>query len=94
MPRHLRQRSHETLTATFGGAKLTYLVNNAGIGTYAYFADTTPEQMDQLYRIHMRSPYILTQSMLPHMADGGGSAVRLVRPRAVLAARAMPPMRR
>ena len=59
------------LSGTFGQGKLDYLVNNAGIGTYAAFADTTGDQIDQLYRIHVRTPFLLTQTLLPHMNDGG-----------------------
>ena len=61
----------KALGTTFGATKLDIVLNNAGIGTYASFADTTPEQFDQLYRIHVRTPYFLTQGLLPHMNDGG-----------------------
>ena len=60
-----------TLRDAFGADKLDQLVNNAGIGTYAYFPDTTGEQIDRLYRIHVRTPFLLTQTLLPHMNDGG-----------------------
>ena len=35
-----------TLRDAFGADKLDQLVYNAGIGTYAYFPDTTGEQID------------------------------------------------
>jgi NAD(P)-dependent dehydrogenase (short-subunit alcohol dehydrogenase family) len=56
---------------SLGRDKIDHLVNNAGIGTYAYFPDTTAEQIDQLYRIHVRTPFLLTQTLLPHIKDGG-----------------------
>ena len=59
------------LSGTFGQGRLDVLVNNAGIGTYAAFADTTGDEIDQLYRIHVRTPFLLTQTLLPHMNDGG-----------------------
>ena len=60
-----------SLQATFGRDRIDHLVNNAGIGTYAYFPDTTGEQIDQLYRIHVRTPFLLTQTLLPQITDGG-----------------------
>ncbi|MEZ5935199.1 MAG: SDR family oxidoreductase [Alphaproteobacteria bacterium] len=61
----------ETLQAAFGRDRLDHLVNNAGIGIHASFADTSVEQLDQLYRIHVRTPFLLTQALLPQIADGG-----------------------
>ena len=58
------------LASTFGRDSIDHLVNNAGIGTYAPFAETTADQIDQLYRIHVRAPFLLTQALLPHMKDG------------------------
>ena len=48
------------------------LVNNAGIGIYAPFAETTEEQFDQLLQIQFRGPFFLTQALLPLLRDGGG----------------------
>lgn len=61
----------KALKETFGQEKIDHLVNNAGIGTYATFANTTAAQIDQLYHIHVRTPFLLTQTLLPHMNDGG-----------------------
>jgi NAD(P)-dependent dehydrogenase (short-subunit alcohol dehydrogenase family) len=47
------------------------LVNNAGIGGHAPFANTTEAQFDELMRIHLKGPYFLTQALLPLLADGG-----------------------
>lgn len=46
------------------------LVNNAGHGYYAPFAETTPEAFDQLFAVHLKGPYFLTQALLPLLADG------------------------
>lgn len=48
-----------------------FLVNNAGIGIHAAFAETTEAQFDELYRIHLKAPFFLTQTLLPLIADGG-----------------------
>lgn len=47
------------------------LVNNAGIGIHAAFADTSEAQFDELFRIHLKAPFFLTQALLPLIADGG-----------------------
>ena len=53
------------------GVEVDHLVNNAGLGAYTYFADTTPEQLDQLYRVHVRAPFLLTQALVPMISTGG-----------------------
>lgn len=47
------------------------LVNNAGIGVRAGFADTTEAQFDQLLNVHFKGVFFLTQALLPLIADGG-----------------------
>lgn len=54
----------------FGGGKMLALVNNAGVGCHAAFADTTEAQFDDMVNIHLKAPYFLTQKMLPLLADG------------------------
>lgn len=48
-----------------------YLVNNAGIGINASFAQTSDAQFDQLMNIHLKGTFFLTQHLLPLIADGG-----------------------
>lgn len=48
-----------------------FLVNNAGVGYHAAIADTTVEQFDELFGVHVRGVYFLTQKLLPLLADGG-----------------------
>lgn len=52
-------------------SSLYALVNNAGTGLHAPFASTQEDQLDQLYRIHLKAPYLLSQMLLPLLADGG-----------------------
>ena len=64
----------ETLTATLkilDHDGLDFLVNNAGTGTHASFAETTEEQFDQMVDIHLKSTFFLTQRLLPLLRDGG-----------------------
>jgi NAD(P)-dependent dehydrogenase (short-subunit alcohol dehydrogenase family) len=60
-----------TLQATWGRDTIDFLVNNAGVGVYAPFAETTEEQLDQMYNVHLKGVFLLTQALLPVIADGG-----------------------
>ena len=51
-------------------ADLDFLVNNAGVGVHASFAETTEEQFDQLVNIHLKATFFLTQKLLPVLCDG------------------------
>lgn len=48
-----------------------FLINNAGIGINAPFAETTEEQFDTLVNIHFKGVFFLTQKALPIIKDGG-----------------------
>lgn len=55
----------------FGRENFDFLINNAGIGINAPFAETTEEQFDALVQIQLKGPFFLTQKLLPLIADGG-----------------------
>lgn len=59
------------LQTEFHTDKFDGLVNNAGIGIHANFAETTEEQFDSMVNIHLKAPFFLTQKLLPVMNDGG-----------------------
>jgi NAD(P)-dependent dehydrogenase (short-subunit alcohol dehydrogenase family) len=59
------------LERTWGRKQLDFLVNNAGIGLHASIAETTPAQLDEIYNVHFKAPFLLTQRLLPLIADGG-----------------------
>ena len=59
------------LKDTFNAEQFDFLINNAGIGIYAPFADTTEEQFDELMNIHLKGVFFLTQKALPLINDGG-----------------------
>lgn len=48
-----------------------YLLNNAGIGLNAPFAETSEAQFDELMNIQFKGPFFLTQRLLPLLQDGG-----------------------
>ena len=60
-----------TLRTHWQRERFDYLVNNAGVGIHASFADTTEAQFDTLMNIHLKGAFFLTQALLPLMADGG-----------------------
>ncbi|MGI3780889.1 MAG: SDR family NAD(P)-dependent oxidoreductase, partial [Janthinobacterium lividum] len=59
------------LEATFGRSDFDALVNNAGTGLNKPFAETTEADLDQMIDIHLKTPFLLTQRLLPLLVDGG-----------------------
>jgi len=51
--------------------RFNFLINNAGIGIHANFADTSESQFDELVNIHLKGVFFLTQKLLPLIVDGG-----------------------
>jgi 3-oxoacyl-[acyl-carrier protein] reductase len=54
-----------------GSERLDILVNNIGGGDYGTIATTTPQQYDHTFSNNVRSPFFLTQALLPRLNDGG-----------------------
>ncbi len=48
-----------------------FLVNNAGTGVYASFAETTEAEFDRMMNVHVKGVFFLTQKLLPFINDGG-----------------------
>lgn len=61
----------QTLQQSFKRERFDYLVNNAGHGLSKPFAQTTEAELDELYAVHLKAPYLLTQKLLPLIEDGG-----------------------
>jgi NAD(P)-dependent dehydrogenase (short-subunit alcohol dehydrogenase family) len=59
------------LQATFATDRFDFLINNAGTGLYAPFAETTELQFDQMVAIHLKGVYFISQKALPLLRDGG-----------------------
>ncbi|MCU7248316.1 SDR family NAD(P)-dependent oxidoreductase [Pseudomonas koreensis] len=55
----------------FDRQRFDFLINNAGIGVHASFAETTPAQFDLLMNVQLKGPFFLTQTLLPLINDGG-----------------------
>lgn len=63
---------NELLTKEYGSAHFDYLINNAGTGLYQSFESTTEDDFDEMYNIHLKGIYFLTQKVLPLLKDNGG----------------------
>ena len=61
----------QALAAKWGRTNFDHLVNNAGIGVHAPFAETSEADFDRLMNIHLKGVFFLTQALLPLIADGG-----------------------
>ncbi|WP_416308086.1 SDR family oxidoreductase [Neptunicella sp. SCSIO 80796] len=68
---HFYLQVKQTLSEGWQTEQFNFLVNNAGIGLGASFAETTEEQFDQLMNIHVKGVFFLTQKLLSLIADGG-----------------------
>ncbi len=61
----------QALTADWNRPTFDFLVNNAGIGIDAPFAQTSEADFDRLMNVHFKGVFFLTQTLLPSIADGG-----------------------
>ena len=57
--------------AELGAERFDYLVNNAGTSLHKAFDQTTEEELDQIYNVHFKGVFFLTQKLLPLINDGG-----------------------
>jgi NAD(P)-dependent dehydrogenase (short-subunit alcohol dehydrogenase family) len=64
------QRVRQSL-AEWNADRFDYLVNNAGTSLHKAFDQTTEEELDQLYHVHFKGVFFLTQKVLPLLNDGG-----------------------
>jgi NAD(P)-dependent dehydrogenase (short-subunit alcohol dehydrogenase family) len=61
---------------SWGGDRFDYLVNNAGNSLRAGFEETTEAQFDEIFNVHVKGVYFLTQRLLP-LLNGGGRIVNI-----------------
>jgi NAD(P)-dependent dehydrogenase (short-subunit alcohol dehydrogenase family) len=61
----------KTAIGELGATRFDYLVNNAGQSLHKAFDQTTEEELDAIYNVHFKGVYLLTQKLLPLIADGG-----------------------
>jgi NAD(P)-dependent dehydrogenase (short-subunit alcohol dehydrogenase family) len=61
----------QTLQTEWQTGKFDFLINNAGTGITAPFAETTEQIFDDMVNIHLKSTFFVTQKLLPLINDGG-----------------------
>lgn len=59
------------LKESFEDQSIDYLLNNAGHGHYCSFTEMKESDFDQLYNVHLKGVYFLTQRLVPLLKDGG-----------------------
>jgi NAD(P)-dependent dehydrogenase (short-subunit alcohol dehydrogenase family) len=68
-----------------GAERVDFLVNNAGTSSAMGLHNATEAELDSLFAVHFKGPFLLTQKLLPLIADGG----RIVNISSALAQRPM-----
>jgi len=65
------ERLRAELSRSWQRQRLDFLVNNAGAGLDAPFAETSEAQFDALLNVHLKGTFFLSQKLLPLIKDGG-----------------------
>ncbi|MEM7572198.1 MAG: SDR family oxidoreductase [Bacteroidota bacterium] len=66
------ERLQLALQDRWSRSSIDFLINNAGIGGHGMVTDTPEQLFDDLFNVHFKGGYFLTQSLLPLLEDGGG----------------------
>lgn len=53
-----------------GADKINHVVHFPGYAVHAPHDQTTAEQLEDMLRVHVMASFLLTQALLPHLADG------------------------
>jgi 3-oxoacyl-[acyl-carrier protein] reductase len=88
--RSLAERLSQELSHRRGDPGLDILINNVGGGDYADIRTTTPEVFEATVSNNIRTPFYLTQALLPRLREGGrivnlsSAAARLALPEVIV----------
>jgi NADP-dependent 3-hydroxy acid dehydrogenase YdfG len=63
----------EQTTKMFG--RIDVLVNNAGMGVFKPFAEMGTAEFDEMWKLNMRAPFVLTKIVLPRMIRQKSGAI-------------------
>ncbi len=58
-----------------GGGHVDILVNSAGIFPFGATADTEGDQIDEVFAVNVKAPYLLVAALAPAMAERGHGAI-------------------
>jgi NAD(P)-dependent dehydrogenase (short-subunit alcohol dehydrogenase family) len=67
------QKAVADVAQQFGS--ITVLFNHAGTIVIKPFLDTTLEEWDWLHAVNVRSMYLMTRAVIPHMLEAGGGSI-------------------
>lgn len=59
------------ILGSWGVERFNYLVNMAGTSHSGLLGEVKEDDFDAAYRVHVKGPFFLTQTLLPLIADGG-----------------------
>ena len=65
------KKATQHLEENTGSPNFDFLINNAGTALYSSFEDTTEEQVNEVFNIHYKGVFFLTQKALPYINEGG-----------------------
>lgn len=66
------KQTTEYLKEQNGSTNIDFLINNAGTALYSLIAETSEQQIDDIFNIHYKGVFFLTQKFLPFINEGGG----------------------
>ena len=66
------KQTTEYLQEHTGSPKIDFLINNAGTALYALATETSEKQLEDIFNIHYKGVFFLTQKFIPFINDGGG----------------------
>jgi len=61
----------EHLEQHTGSGKFDFLVNNAGVAAHHPIAETPEQTIDEMYNIHLKGVFLLTERSIPYLNDNG-----------------------
>jgi NAD(P)-dependent dehydrogenase (short-subunit alcohol dehydrogenase family) len=61
--------------AELGGGHVDILVNSGGIFPFGATADTPADQIDEVFTVNVKAPYLLVAALAPAMAERGHGAI-------------------
>ena len=64
-----------TRATELGGGHVDILVNNGGIFPFGPTADTPTDQVDEVFAVNVRAPYLLVGTLAPAMAERGHGSI-------------------
>jgi NAD(P)-dependent dehydrogenase (short-subunit alcohol dehydrogenase family) len=69
----VRALAHSALE--IGGGRIDILINNAGIFPFGPTAEATDADIDSVYDVNVKAPFILVAALAPGMAERGSGAI-------------------